>query len=541
MNFRVSYLFLFSLLISNSLLAKINWKQVDASLELATKDQRSHIHKSVLLIISSIDRDRQTEATRSKKTTFWSLFFSEAIAGNNDRCFYGGWMSVEVNGECQAPWAMQRNAAFQAQFPDQTYTPEYYCSNRSDVTDSSNMIRCNPSFFGADSEGGKCVTMTPNSSLSERCHQASVGLVDNHIEAFLADSAHRSRYSTLAAELINYCSSKRTYSCHSMAKQLEWQLEQMRENTEVALCAPGLVDSFLELPEFEEIIRLVNEPPEAVPEIWAPPLNSDDSEACNIEGMTEEAKANCIALLGGDSIPKNALLFALEGLKRNSTSFETDRCFNGRPEFEQRFSDSRGRKHHSLAGLDSSSDFRSKLENGIPNKCSMVINDVGDRLESHGGALKCKMKTFHIDLCGSSPSVRETSAWVGYGTCKLNRGHENTEGRGTTLLGFQVTSPQAFSFSKDDTHYNRIRNDYAQSRERRIPSLALFGLQNSNNGSMTDFKYLHIGAYTSAGCPSLMPTDENYDLIESLAANGPSVVVNYKEGEMEPFQKCEEQ
>jgi len=527
------------LFFSSSLtLAKVTWRQIDKSIGSSTRKERVVIHQAVLKIVSSIDYDREN---LRKKTTFWSLLINDAIAGNTDRCFFGGWISLEVNGDCQPPWRMQNNSAFKSQFEDQTYTPEYYCSNRSDVTDSSNMVRCNPSFYGADSEGAKCVSMTPNSSITERCHQASTGLIDNHIENFLSSSANRSRYATLVAELINFCSDHRNYTCHSMAKQLTWQLEQMRDNEAVNLCAHGFVDDILEVPDFEEILRLVSEPPEEVPEIWAPPIEEDFLEACNIEGMTEEAKANCQALLGSGDIPRNALLFTLEGMKRNASEFKTNQCFDGRPEFETRFSDSNGYKHHSLVGLDSSDDFEAKLEGGITNKCSMVINDVGNRLESHGGSLKCRMKTFHINLCGDAPRVRETAAWVGYGTCKKGNGHKNKEGEGTTLLGFHVTGAQTFNFGKDDGPYNQIRSNYARSRQNRIPSLALFGLQNSNNGSMTDYKYIHIGAYTSAGCPSLMATDDNYDLIEELAANGPSVVVNYKEGEMEPFQKCEEQ
>lgn len=531
-----SFIVTMFILLSLPSFGKSNWRDINRSLSQASPDEIIRIHYQVLKMSEAIDQEREI---KDKRSTFWSFFFNEAVAGSQDRCFFAGWMSIEVNGSCQEPWVVGRSAAFQQEYPGHLYNSDYYCKNRSDSGNTDNLVRCNPLLYGADSEGGKCVSISPNSSISERCYQASSGLIENHINSFLESETNRSRYATLVEELINYCSRKRTFTCHSMAKQLEWQLNTLSYNPDVRSCAPGFIDNFFEIPEFQEILRLVNEPPEEVPEIWSPPM--DASDACNIEGMGEQARANCEDLLGNGDVPRNALLFALEGMKRNATSFNTDKCFDNRPEFESRFSDRNGHKHQSLPGLNSSTDFRSKLENGIPNKCKMIINDVGDRSDGPYPPHKCKMKTYVIDLCGSSPNVRSTKSWMGYGTCKGRSGYTNIEGRGTTLLGFHVTGVQTFPFSKDDSSYNKIRNDYAKTRERRVPALALFGLQQSNNGSMTDYKYLHIGAYTSAGCPSMMPTVDNYDLIEELAMNGPSVLVNYKEGEMEPYQKCEEQ
>ncbi|MCR9203597.1 MAG: hypothetical protein NXH75_03400 [Halobacteriovoraceae bacterium] len=197
--------------------------------------------------------------------------------------------------------------------------------------------------------------------------------------------------------------------------------------------------------------------------------------------------------------------------------------------------------------MSSPSDFTEKMDGGIKNKCRFIINDVGDRLESHGGELKCLMRTHIVNIC--TGESRKTKSWVGYGTCKRGRGNKNQTDQGTTLLGFQVTNDKSFGFAKRDASYNNIRTRFNQkfgdedsfgNNSYRIPAISLFGLQTTNNRSMQDYKYLHIGAYTSAGCPSLVESEENYNVIEQLAKDGPSVVVNYKEGKMEDFEKCEE-
>lgn len=256
-------------------------------------------------------------------------------------------------------------------------------------------------------------------------------------------------------------------------------------------------------------------------------------EACNIEGMDEQAKQNCIQLLNEGSVPNEALIFALKGLKRNATSFNTNQCFDTY-EGESTLAGRMRAGHFSMLGMREPSEFANTLESGIPNKCTMMINDYDDLIETHGGAHECKAAMYYIDLCGETPTVDKSYSYVGYGTCKNNRGFRNESGQGTTLLGFGVTGNQTFAFGKSDAPYNRIRRELGGT----VPATPIFGLQNSNNGNAVDYKYLHVGAYTSAGCPSIDPSKAQY--IYDMAEKGPSVIVGYKSGEMEAFETCED-
>ena len=50
------------------------------------------------------------------------------------------------------------------------------------------------------------------------------------------------------------------------------------------------------------------------------------NRACDIPGMSAKAKKNCSQLLEDGEVPKNAFLFTLDGLKRNASSFKTNKC-----------------------------------------------------------------------------------------------------------------------------------------------------------------------------------------------------------------------
>jgi len=257
--------------------------------------------------------------------------------------------------------------------------------------------------------------------------------------------------------------------------------------------------------------------------------SEESNPVCEMPGTDEQWRQNCLALINNKSLPLNAIQFALEGLKRNSESFKTRSCYKmASPD------------HRSMMGLNADG-FEELLSEGIPNKCTMIINNLDERLATHGGSFKCQMKTYYIDLCsGEAPIVKHTKAYLGYGSCKNKSGFKNQSGQGTTLLGFFVSHNKTFNFGEKDAAYKKIAKDISgmrKNKDRSIPSVALFGLQNSNNGAAPDYKYLHVGAYTSAGCPSILP--EDYELVERIAAQGPSVVVNYKEGAMEPFEDCE--
>lgn len=246
----------------------------------------------------------------------------------------------------------------------------------------------------------------------------------------------------------------------------------------------------------------------------------DGRGACDIAGTSAKWKSNCRNLINSGRVPNKAFLYALNVMKKNSSSFKSNKCY------KMASSD-----HYSMKGLN-----KSKLEglmaNGIPNKCKMMINNYDERISTHGGAHKCQTAQYYIDLCSSSPKVEKSFSYVGYGTCKSGRGFRNRSGQGTTLLGAFLTGNHTFNFQKRDASYTAIARQLGGT----VPATPLIGLQQSNNGASPDLKYLHVGAYTSAGCPSVPPKDAGK--IRALASGGPALVLNYKEGQMEDINKC---
>lgn len=270
-------------------------------------------------------------------------------------------------------------------------------------------------------------------------------------------------------------------------------------------------------------------------------LAENSSDYCSVPGFTTRANRNCRRILDQGLVPTDAFKYALQVLKNNSDSFMTDKCFDTYRSFDNVFN------HYSTPGLADSGDLISKLDQGIPNKCSFVINDYDDRVTTHNGQYKCQTRMYYIDLCGSSPQITRTLSYVGYGTCKRGRGFRNSTGQGTSLLGAHVTGGKLFDFQKRDASYTRIARDLASYEPRDleqrnnpsgfVPAIPLFGLQRTNNGAAPDYKYLHVGAYTSAGCPSIPPSQAR--IIIEMANRGPSLLLNYKRGQMEALDICE--
>lgn len=264
-------------------------------------------------------------------------------------------------------------------------------------------------------------------------------------------------------------------------------------------------------------------------------------ESCSIPGFSAKANRNCRKIFEQKTIPLEAFEYALQVLKNNSDSFMTEKCFDRYGGFEGVFG------HYSTPAMRDSGDLISKLDGGIPNKCSFIINDYDQRIATHGGKYKCQTRMYYVDLCRSEPYVVKTASYVGYGTCKRGKGFRNKSGLGTSLLGAHVTGAKLFDFQKRDAQYSKIAKELRalqpKDLEQRndpsgfVPALPLFGLQKSNNGSAPDLKYLHVGAYTSAGCPSI--PKQHAKLIVDLAKRGPSLLLNYKKGSMESLTQCE--
>ncbi|OIQ16753.1 MAG: hypothetical protein BM556_13910 [Bacteriovorax sp. MedPE-SWde] len=251
---------------------------------------------------------------------------------------------------------------------------------------------------------------------------------------------------------------------------------------------------------------------------------------CHIESYGKDWMQNCDKVLASGKVPKKAFKYTLKMMKMNSQEFKNDQCFQ-----------LAGKSHKSMMGL-TKSGAKKMMSNGLKNKCQVIINDYDERISTHGGALKCKTAMYYIDICKKTPQIKKDYSFVGYGTCKKKRGFSNKTNQGTNLLGAFITHNRSFNFTKvrngvKDKYYENIRRWIKKKTGKgKIPSVALIGIQKNNSRAAADYKYLHVGAYTSAGCPSIDRT--NYWMINKLTDNGPSIVVNYKEGAMEDIKNC---
>jgi hypothetical protein len=256
-------------------------------------------------------------------------------------------------------------------------------------------------------------------------------------------------------------------------------------------------------------------------------------EQCQVEGTDAQWRRNC-ELLYEEGIPEDALNFTLEFLRLNATSFRTSACFA-----------TQGLRsnadHPSQNGLTEDTFRDNYMQDGISNKCQIVINDTDARLPGY----TCRARMYYIDLCHEQgPQVVKTYFNLGTGTCTSGRGFRNGSGLFTTVLGAFVTNNNPFDFhplgSRSIQPYNRLRAEVeGHGGPREATAVGLFGLQNTNNLSMANGKHMHVSPYVSSnGCPSI--AGENWWMIRELAQNGPSLVVNYARNAMEDPAVCTE-
>lgn len=241
--------------------------------------------------------------------------------------------------------------------------------------------------------------------------------------------------------------------------------------------------------------------------------------ACDIPTVDSLWKERCVSLF--DSIPNDALLYSLNIMKLNATSFKSNKCYK-----------MRGPNGTAMAGVTKEA-FLESLSNGLPNKCQFIINDTRDKLS------QCRGRMYYIDLCNSSKNLVKDYFNIGTGTCKKGRGFRNYADQNTTVLGAFFTNYKAVNFYNQNSRYNSLRSKIKQSTGRYwAPALMLFGLQNTNNNASLNGKYMHVSPYVSSfGCPSV--SWQNSYMIEELAKNGPSLMVNYGH-KMEDIQSCSE-
>lgn len=238
---------------------------------------------------------------------------------------------------------------------------------------------------------------------------------------------------------------------------------------------------------------------------------------CEMKGVSAQWVKNCEALYHA-GIPKDALEYALKVMQLNDDSFQSDKCYKTGPS-----------GHYSMRGV-SRGDFERKMSRGLPNKCQMVINDTRDKLGTYRGRM------YYIDLCkGSSPKIVKSYFNMGTGTFKNN--YADRGGAHTTVKGAFFTNYKTFSFQKNNSAYQAVKSRVKSlSGSYKAPSVQLFGLSTTNNEAGPNLKYMHVSGYKSSwGCPSISP--DNYWMIEKLASNGPSLVLNYGTG-MEDIKRC---
>lgn len=261
----------------------------------------------------------------------------------------------------------------------------------------------------------------------------------------------------------------------------------------------------------------------------------EEREYCQVEGTDEQWRRNCEQLYA-QGIPHGALDYSLRFLQLNATSFRTNQCYYPRQGF-------RANPAHSAQNNLNRDSFRDNyMSDGISNKCQIVINNTDERIPGNN----CQARMYYIDLCqGDSPQVHETYFNLGSGTCRRGRGFTNGINLYTTVLGAFVTNDVAFNFhpvgERNQARYSALREEI-RSRHggpRQATSVGLFGLQNTNNLSMRTGKHMHVSPFNSSGgCPSI--AGENWWMINNLAQNGPSLVVNYASEGMEDPEVCTE-
>ncbi len=261
----------------------------------------------------------------------------------------------------------------------------------------------------------------------------------------------------------------------------------------------------------------------------------DTAEVCQIPGTDAQWQEKCEKLYD-EGIPKEALDYSLKVMKLNATSFKSNKCFNKKGLKQS--------SHTSMGGLTASEFENDLMAKGLPNKCTFIINDTDDRSPSSGGD-DCRGRMYYIDMCdGGDPVVKKDYFNLGTGTCRNGgNGFANATDKHTTVLGAFFTHTQAFDFThttKQTDKYSKVRSSIKKKGgPNRASALQLLGLQNTNNLSSKNGKYIHVSPHRSSwGCPSIDP--DNYYMIEKLAENGPSMVINFAKNGMEDIEECSE-
>lgn len=255
-------------------------------------------------------------------------------------------------------------------------------------------------------------------------------------------------------------------------------------------------------------------------------------DPCSFLGDNGDAQAqlrvnNCRLLLKNKLIPNTAALdYTLRYMRDNTGKLADDRCLppsvgastrtirvraGGRIVTRQVTSGRTGEQGMS----------KDVLRQGVKNQCHFLINDTTASIRG----FPYRGPAYHVDLCAQNPSKIVTTTYFNKGT---GRGHSDISGRHTTVVGAFLTASTSFDFRPyrmSGGYQEILRQTRRQTGKGKIVGVRLFGLNSSNNNTSAS-KPLHVSPYRSSwGCPSTGM--ENGPLLERLAANGPSLVMNY--------------
>lgn len=258
--------------------------------------------------------------------------------------------------------------------------------------------------------------------------------------------------------------------------------------------------------------------------------HADDSpeDVCRFLGegqnkaQAELRLANCRKLVSKKLIPNaEALDYTLRYMRDNSGKLADDRCLPPKVGTERRQVTVRTKRGPvtrtvvSSAVSGEANMSRDVLRQGVKNQCQFLINDTTSTVKGYPN----RGNAYWVDLCSNDDSKLVKKTYFNKGT---GRGNGDNPGANTTVIGAFLTASSTFNFVpyKMSAGYRQI-----QRQSKRLTAVRLFGVNSSNNDTSRS-KPLHVSPYRSSwGCPSTSP--ENAPLIEKLAQNGPSLVMNY--------------
>lgn len=153
----------------SSLFAKDKFKFTDIDAKKLNNYQIRLLHKYMIDFYISVDELYAKK--EAKQTSNFNFTLFNAYAANGDRCFFGGWPSVEWGGKCSSPWNQNVPG-----MPDNSY----------EACAEANTHRCNPTIFAVGAET-PCVSVGRGyQDFTKNCKEVS----EVNLEAIARDLAN---------------------------------------------------------------------------------------------------------------------------------------------------------------------------------------------------------------------------------------------------------------------------------------------------------------------------------------------------------------